>query len=253
MLRALFLTLCLLAFPVAADTALTDLKTALSQLEVKEPLSAELKVSVVRELGRGDNANVNEGQAQISVRADSSGLHWGYTPEALAQKQRERQKTIQDPDADTPLLTAQTELNLPAIARHVSALEHLQRWVELSEYEGHTSTELEGQPARLLTFHYGIERLSSRETRYVNNYRGELKIWIDPQGTPLRSEVSTRLSGRAFIFVRFSSSTDESREYQVFGDRLITRHSHFHSDSSGAGESSVSRVEFWLSPLDEVE
>lgn len=251
MLRALCSTLCLLALPVTADPALTELKTALAAFAVEKPFRAELNVTVKHQLGQGDNANLREGQAQITVRTDDQGIHWGYSPEDLANKQRERKKTIQDPDADTPLLTAQTELNLSSIARHVSALEHLQRWVELSEYQGYTNTRLQGQPARILTFHYGIERLSSRETRYVNNYRGELKIWIDPQGTPLRSEVSTRLSGRAFVFVRFSSDTDESREYQVFGDRLITRRSHFHSDSAGAGERSVSRLEFRLSPIDE--
>lgn len=253
MLRLLCLTLCLLAFPAAADPALADLKAALDERTGTQPLNGELKVTVKHQLGKGDHADLREGQAQVIVRADSTGLQWGYSPEALVQKQRERQKTVRDPNAATPLLTAQAELNLPVVARHVSAVEHLQHWVALSEYQGHSSTQYLGEPARILTFHYGIERLSQRETRYAKNYQGELKIWIDQHGTPLRSEVATRMSGRAFIFVRFSSNTDESHEYHVLGDRLITSYSRYHADASGAGEHSESAVEYWFSPLDEVQ
>ncbi len=246
MLRSIAVTLCLVALPVAAEPALADLKAALDGFKGRQPLTAELKVTVMHQLGQGDKADVREGEAQAAVRADGTGLHWGFSPAALARQQREWQKTLQDPDAATPLLTAQSEFTLPAVTRHVSAAEHLQRWVAMSRYQGHTRTQYLGHTARILTFQYGIERLSRRDTRYVNNYHGELRIWIDPQGVPLRSEISTRLSGRAFIFVRFSSSTDESREYAAIGDRLITRYSSYHSDAAGAGERSVSRVEYWL-------
>lgn len=248
MLRILCLTLCLLAPSAIAEAALADLIVALGRLADKEPLAATLKVSVRHQLGQGDKADVREGEAQVAVRADGSGLQWLYSQEALAQAQREWQATVQDPDAPTPLLTAQNELSLPTVSRHVSALEHLQRWVAMSEYQGSVTAEYLGRPARILSFNYGIERLSRRDTRYVNKYQGELRIWVDEGGRPLRSEITTRLSGRAFIFVRFSSSTDESREYQTLGDRLITRYSSYHSDASGAGERSVSRVEYWLTP-----
>lgn len=239
-------TLLLAATHVRAD-ALDEMLHRLQDLIGQTPVTAHLQAKVKHQLGKDEDANIRAGEASVRVHQNNSGLRFYYSPELLAQMAHEQEQHAQDPDVQTPVLTAIDELQPVAVKRMLSATSSLLRLVESSHYEGVQMDSFAGEPARRLTFSYGLERVSEREKKYVKKYQSQVHVWIDAQGTPLASHHFTRLSGSAFIIIRFKSSTDDYRHYQRYGDRLLLQQRTYASSASGAGEFSAFNSEQQLS------
>lgn len=248
MLRTIVFVIALMASSgqVYAE-ALTEMTATLEQLAGKASITAQIQTQVTRQLGEGEEAHIREGEASVRVVANKSGLRLYYTPEILQTMSDEQQLRTQDADADTPVLTAIDELQPVALKHMLSAAENLLWLVESSQYQGWQEDRYEGRALRKLTFSFGLERLSEREKKYVKKYKSQVHVWIDEAGIPVASHHVSRLSGSAFIIIRFKSSTDEIRRYQRYDDRLLMNYRRQDSDSSGAGERSVHHIEHSLS------
>ena len=247
--RFLLAAVCLAAASTSAAEALDELLGRLQTLTASTEVTAHITTQVRHQLGEEDEANIRQGEASVRVHQDSSGLRFYYTPELLAQMNSEQQQQTRDPDAQTPVLTAIDELQPVAVSRMLSAAENLMWLVESSQYEGSQAETLDGKPVRKLTFSFGLERLSQRDKKYVKKYQSEVHVWIDDTGTPVASHHFSRLSGSAFIIIRFKSTSDEHRRYHRHADRLLITHRTFSTEASGAGEYSAFDSEHQLSVI----
>ena len=239
----------LVAASASRAGVLEEMTDSLRALAAGSEITAHIEARVRRQLGEDEDADIRKGEAGVRVHEDHSGLRFYYTPELLDKMKAEQQQQTHNPDTDTPVLTAINELQPVAVSRMLSASEDLMWLVESSRYEGWQEETFEGQTLRKLTFSFGLERLSQREKKYVKKYQSKVHVWIDDNGLPVASHHFSRLSGSAFIIIRFKSTSDEFRRYRRHDDRLLISHRQYATEASGAGEYSAFESEHQLSVI----
>jgi len=247
-LRSFFLAAAVLATSSAHADGLADLKAALARLSAQTPLKATLDVKATLRQGEGAEAVEKQGQASVALEDGTRGLQVLYAKDTLARMDAESRQQARDPKAKTPTVLAMAKLDSSDIVPMMSATGSMLRGLEEFVFKAEKTDTWNGRPARLLTFSVPLDKLPEQQRKYVKEFDSNVSLWIAADGTPLASEMHTKVKGRAFVVVSFEAVVDRSATYGVVGDRLLTLRSEEHSSSSGAGEHGEERVVRTLQP-----
>ncbi len=231
------ITLCLLLWTnwVHAD-GLFDLKEALSRLPGQSNVKANLEIKSTRKQGEDKNAVETTGQIHVGIEDGTRGMSLSYSKETLSKFMVEARAHSKDKESKTPTRNASNEVNTEEAQVMLSATAFLQRLIDEAKFMGEKSDVFNGKPARLLSFEFGMERLTPNDKKYIKSFESSLSIWINAEGIPLASRLVERGSGRAFIVVSFQQYQEQQNVYQVIGDRLVILRRESKMLSSGAGE-----------------
>jgi len=246
MFRSLLLTTCLLAPLLSHADGLADLKAALPRLASAQPIKAQLSVKTQSRDGDGNDATVDHGAASIWVEDDAQGLRTQIGADLLAKLRAEDVAHEQDANAPTPTSLALQQLDARDVRSLTSAADTLGRILARAGFKQESSTTLNGQPARLLTFDLGPGPLRERQQKYVKKVEGGLQVWIAADGTPLEARSKLKISGRAFVFISFESTQTDRLVFARTGDRLIVVTREQAQSSSGGGEKGDSTTSYVL-------
>lgn len=227
----------LLCTTVKAD-GLSDLKTALARLQGQTPIKAALDVKTSRRQGEGKDAEESNGQVSVFLEDGSRGMQMLYSKEVLARAENEARAKAKDSKSKTPTVIGLSELGTAEVRPMIAPVNGLLRQIEEGSFKGERLDTFNGKPARLLSFEFGIDKLTERERKYVKKLENTLELWIAADGTPLASRTRWFGSGRAFVVVSFESRFDEDSVFGLAGDRLLMLRKESKASSAGAGEKS---------------
>lgn len=211
----------LLTASISGATGLDDLRSALDRVRSRDPIRA--RITQENSGSYEDEGRKRTRQARAAIVAEDGGagrpLKLVYDDSVLAQASREQagRRDSRGPGDAVRDLDALRVLELLRPAEKL--LEDLAGAQLVSESADHVA----GRPARVL-------ELAMRAPRGLDREKGfrvtrSARIWIDPTGAPLASEIRVHTEVRRFIFkVRFD--TVENNEYAVAARRLLTRRRH---------------------------
>jgi hypothetical protein len=221
---------------------LSDLKTALVRLQGQTPIKAALEVKTTRRQGEGKEAEESTGQVSVSLEDGARGMQVLYSKDVLGRAESEARAKAKDSRSKTPTVMGLSELGTAEVRPMMAPVAGLLRQVEEGSFIGERLDTYNGKPARLLSFEFGIDKLTERERKYVKKLESTLELWIAADGTPLASRHRWIGSGRAFLVVSFEQRVDEDSVFGLVGDRLLTLRKEIKLSSAGAGERSESVV-----------
>jgi hypothetical protein len=231
----LFAAMCMASGAVHAD-GLSDLKAALAKAGATTPIKGILEARVTRRIGEGDAASETNGKASIAIADGSDGMTLKYSDELLAQLRAEQAAKARNPELKTPTFATLGELGTGDALSMVSATPRILRSLEKAIFKSERAVVHNGKPARLLSFEIPIETLGKQERKYLKKLDAVLEIWIAPDGTPLASRRRHKVSGSAYVVVRFESNMDEQCVYTLVGDRLVAVRIESLESTSGMGD-----------------
>jgi len=215
------------ALPARAN-GFADLQAALARQQALVPVKGNFRVETWSRQGEGKEASDEQGQAVLNFDDGAQGLRLQFSRETLQRVEQEERASEKDGKAPTPVLTGLRALELAELEEATPKAEVTELW--------------NGQPARRLTYEFGLGRLKERDRKYVNKVDGKLELWIAADGTPLASRTQTALSGRAFVVVSFDATSHEEQMFQPVQGRLVTVRRENRNQSSGAGEKVENRT-----------
>lgn len=240
---ALLLCAALLgAPPPARASGFADLQAALARQQAQVPLKGSFRVETWNRQGEGADGSDEQGQAVLTFDDSASGLRLQFSRDTLQRAEQEERASEKDGKAPTPALTGLRALELAELRRMLSPIAALQSMLEEATPRSEVAELWHGQPARRLSYEFGLGRLKERDRKYVNKVDGRLELWIAPDGTPLASRSQTALSGRAFVVVSFNATSHEEQVFQLVQGRLVTVRRESRHQSSGAGEKAENRT-----------
>lgn len=229
------------ALPARAN-GFADLQAALARQQALVPVKGNFRVETWSRQGEGKEASDEQGQAVLNFDDGAQGLRLQFSRETLQRVEQEERASEKDGKAPTPVLTGLRALELAELRRMLSPAAALQSALEEATPKAEVTELWNGQPARRLTYEFGLGRLKERDRKYVNKVDGKLELWIAADGTPLASRMQTALSGRAFVVVSFDATSHEEQMFQLVQGRLVTVRRENRNQSSGAGEKVENRT-----------
>lgn len=243
LLKICLASLTLLVCQAAHADAVGDLKTALNRLQGRSELKAMLDTKTWHKLGEGNEVIETQGQANINLEYLSSGLRLNYSQELLGKLESEKQAKQRDPNSKTPSLNALREFDIDQVRQMISAAPGLARTLERAILQSEKLDSYAGKPARLLVFALSEDTLGAAERKYIKKIDSRLSVWIDANGVPLASQVSTLAKGRVFIFISFEAKSEVHRVYQQHADHLLITQMESSNLASGVGERSEQKMQ----------
>jgi hypothetical protein len=228
----------LLALAAAATTLtgpVAELDATLARFGAKEPVAAHFTVRHESTNGDGKDALRRGGEVSGEVSEGSAGLTVSWPRALVDQAREEDRQTATDPDARTPAHDGVGQVRTFELAARLDAAAALRQALVGASLVEDRPDVLDGAPARLLVLKLA-PALSARDRKYVKEVESTGKVWLGADGVPLAAEVHSRLSGRAFLVISFSTQQDESWRFEVAGDRLVAVRHEEHDRSEGAGE-----------------
>jgi hypothetical protein len=209
------------------------LSDALAALPGRTPVRARIEHRLATRAG--DEGARPEGVARATATAGPDGLQVSWSPDVLAQADREEQRRAADPEALAPTRDALADLRPLAIARALDAGPELLRLLERSELVEERAEAHEGAPARLLVLKVR-PALSARERKYLSEVEATARIWVGADGLPVAAEQHVKASGRVLLVVGFESEQRETFRFARAGDRLVVVRHELDQRSEGAGD-----------------
>ncbi|MDO8312563.1 MAG: hypothetical protein Q7T25_11550 [Sideroxyarcus sp.] len=182
------------------------------------------------------------GQVSVLLEDGARGMQMLYSKEVLLRAESEARAKTKDSRKKTPTVLGLSELSTAEVRPMIAPVADLLRQIEEGSFKGEKLDTYNGKPARLLSFEFGIDKLTERERKYVKKLDSTLELWIAADGTPLASRFRWIGSGRAFLVVSFEQRADENSVFGLAGDRLLTLRRESKLSSAGAGEKSESTV-----------
>lgn len=219
-----------------------DLQAALARQQAPVPVKGSFNVETWSRQGEGKEGREEQGQAVLNFDDGAQGLRLQFSRDTLQRVEREVRASDKDGKPPTPALTGMRALELADLRRMLSPAAALQSALEEATPKTEVAGLWNGQPARRLTYEFGLGRLKERERKYVNKIDGKLELRIAADGTPLASRLQTALSGRTFVVVSFEATSHEEQVFQLVQGRLVTVRRENRNRSSGAGEKSEIRT-----------
>ena len=233
--------LCAFCGSAYAD-GLADLKQALVRLQAESQISAVLDSMIVSQRGEDSDRVVKRGKVQVFLKDGTDGLQVTYSNEVMRNIEAEARAKIANEEAETPTLDALRELSATDFRTMLSAASSLERRLSQAQFVEETTTQYQGQPARVLHFTLPVESvINDKKTRgYVSKFESEYRVTIADDGSPLESHFEYRGKGRAYIVIRVEAFGSNSAQYQVMNGRLLRVRSEDksgYSSTFGDGES----------------
>lgn len=227
-----FVLMLMMAWPVAADS-LSDLRQVLDRYPANAPFAASGTVHV----NGGAQGAERGGSSRFEVESDTTGFAIRVLPDALQAAETEAAAKKRDPNSSTPTRTAMVALTIFDVMDAIDAAAML-----LNDLSGATLLEQRaavrnGKAATLLRVKVK-STLSTTHSRFVNEPKIELRVWVGAGGVPIAAERDSDYSG-SFLFVKAGNVRKESWEYAVSGDRIFASRNDESDRATAAGRSMV--------------
>jgi hypothetical protein len=223
-LASIFTISILLSHNAIAD-GLSDLKSALERLNGSGPITAyyETQFLEVSDADDKDDRKENSGLVKVQLTDSEQGLQVTYSQEVMNKIEAESMQKNLDEETDTPTLNAVRDINATRMRDLLSAGQSLQRRIAKAEFVSEEQQNIEGRPARLLTFNLPLDAIiDDKKTReYVSKFEGKYSILIDSSGVPLESKTKFNGKGRAFVILSVKANSSNYNRYQIINNRLV--------------------------------
>jgi hypothetical protein len=198
-----------------ADT-ISTLRESLRKLAGSQTVRATLSRESRRE-SEGEKANV--GRITTDVEATAEGVSIHATVAEIARRREEKGSVNLDP-----------EDVLSALHHAPVLLKELDEAVVTSDAQ----TTRNGATVRLLQLKLR-SRIDEEDRKKVKEESRTMKLWLDPAGTPLASEIVEILKLRVLL-LSFSLDARTAMTFAVLGDRLLVVSETHGNSASGLGQ-----------------
>lgn len=231
LLVPLLTSLLLAALPAAGDR-LSDLRAVLQRYPATAPFAASASIQV-----NGESQDVEAsrgGSTNFEVEFGPGGMLLRVPPSALGAAESEAESKKRNPESLTPTRTAMVALTVFDIIDATDIASML-----LNEFEGatliqETETTSGGKAATLLRFKVK-PGLAGTRSRFVNEPKIELRVWVTSDGMPVVAERDSDYSA-SILFVKAANVRKERWEIAVWGDRLYASHVDQNNQASVIGK-----------------
>jgi hypothetical protein len=225
----------LAAVPVAADP-LSDLRSVLQRYPAKNPFAVSASVQV-----NGDSqgvAGARGGSTSFEVEFGAGGLIIRVPPAALGAAESEAEEKKRDPENLTPTRTAMVSLTIFDVIDTLDSAAMLLNDLDGATLVNQTSSTRAGKPATMLRIKVK-PTLAETRSRFVNEPKIELRVWIDSNGMPIAAERDSNYSA-SLLVVKAGNIRKERWEFAISGDRLYASRSDEDNQATVVGKSIVS-------------
>lgn len=210
------------------------LVATLAGLPATSPVRARVEHRVTFTQGEDEPAPP-PGTAWAFVAWGVDGMRVTWNPSLLVRAEAEERARVQDPDAPTPTLDAVADLRTLSLSRAIDAVPWMLRDLADARLLEERLEVEEGTPVRLLVLQVKPS-IPGRDRKYVKDVEATARIWLGPDGVPLRSERRVLIKGRIFLVVGFEIEQRDEFRFARAGDRLVVVRHQSDSRSAGAGE-----------------
>lgn len=228
---ALFLSTLFAVLPAAAEP-LADLRAILQRYPAKAPFAATASVRVNSE--SDDVGAVRDGAANFDVEAGPIGMQLRVLPATLAAAQNEAESKKRDPNSRTPTRTAMVALTVFDVMDALDIASML-----LNELDGATlikATAVTHAGKRATLLHVKVKpTLAGTGSKYVNEPKIELRIWVGADGLPVAAERDSNYSA-SFLFLKAANVRKEHWEVAANADRLYASRADQSNRATAAGK-----------------
>lgn len=225
----------LLITPVLAlADGLSDLRTALKQLQAGDPVALDVEFKLFGRSGENHELVDREGLLRLRLEDGEQGMRVVYAPDTIVLLHKEELAKIADENVKNSALNAVGQFDYWEWRELIYPVAQLELAIASYKFVGEKNDVFEGQPARLLTFSLQQEKIDKSFRKYVKKYNHKFKLWINDKGVPLASQLTEKGSGRIFLVVGFTFKNTVAMRYQQQGNRLISVHREVQDESSGA-------------------
>lgn len=225
----------LLITPVLAlADGLSDLRTALKQLQSGDPVALDVEFKLFGRSGENHELVDREGLLRLRLEDGEQGMRVVYAPDIIALLHREELAKVADENVKNSALNAVGQFDYWEWREVIYPAAQLELAIASYRFVDEKSDVFEGKPARLLTFSLPQEKIDKSFRKYVKKYNHKFKLWVNDKGVPLASQLTEKGSGRIFLVVGFTFKNTVAMRYQQQGNRLISVHREVQDASSGA-------------------
>ncbi len=224
----------LLAFPATAEP-LSDLRTVLQRFPANGPFAVSATLQV-----NGDSkgvAGARAGSARFDAEVGTGGLMIRVAPAALDAAENEAEKKKRNPENLTPTRTAMAALTLFDVIDALDAAAMLLNDLDGATLIAQTPSSHNGKNVTLLRIKVK-PTLAGTSSRFVNEPKIELRVWIDANGLPVAAERDSIYSA-SLLFIKAGNERRERWELVTTGDRLHVSHNEQEDRASVVGKSMV--------------
>ncbi|HEY7772445.1 MAG TPA: hypothetical protein VIC26_04640 [Marinagarivorans sp.] len=248
---SVLLCFCLVALctsAIAETEGLSDFRAALKRLQSTAPISVNAQFKRFGRSGESDELIEREGVVNLRLEDGPSGLSASYSPELIAQMHGEELAKIADENVKTPAINAVGDFQYREWEELLYPAAQLEIMLARYDYVNETIGELDGRPARALTFSMTKDKIDKGFRKYIKHYENQLVVWIDDTGVPIASQIVEQGRGRIFIVIGFKFNSEVNTRYQQYQGRLIAVRREVEDESSGATMQSQRHFIATLSP-----
>jgi hypothetical protein len=232
--------LVLVGWP-AAGNPLSDLRQVLNRYPAQAPFAA---VGTVQVHG-GAEGSARGGASTFEVESGLAGFAIRLLPDVLEAAEAEATAKKRDPNSPTPTRTAMVALTIFDVMDAVDGAAMLLNDLSGATLIRQSAAARSGKGATLLRIK--VKPTLATQSRFVNEPKIELRIWIGADGVPIAAERDSDYSG-SFLFLKAGNVRKESWEFSVRGDRLYTSRNDANDRASVAGKSMVTSRSVSYSP-----
>ena len=222
-------------FPIQADP-LSDLRATLQKYPANDPFTVSASLQV-----KGDSqgmAGGRTGSTNFEAELGPRGLMIRVPPTALVTAEAEAENKKRNPENLTPTRTALVALTLFDVIDALDVGAMLLNDLNGATLIAQTPSTYAGKAATLLRFKVK-STLAGTSSRFVNEPKIEVRVWLDGNGMPVVVERDSSYSA-SFLFVKAGNVRKERWEIAVSGDRLYASHNEEEDRATAIGKSIVS-------------
>lgn len=201
---------------------LSDVKTTLRNLQGHEAVQVRLEYRLWRQAGSDCKmTSPSEGQIGARLAEDPATLRVEWDTTLVQRVEEEARQHDVDAKSPTPLRESLKDLDAGRLHHLLNQGPVLMNLIAESKFVRESQEPLEGKASRLLVFAFE-PRVPSYRLRRLSKREGELKVWIDGEGIPLRMESTIRYQGKmSRFFGAFSVKTVATTVFNRHENRLM--------------------------------
>jgi hypothetical protein len=209
------------------------------EVPCRAPFAASAKVQV-NAAAQEDASRAGEGAFEIE--SGPNGFIIRISPRTLAAADNEAAAKKHDPNAPTPTRTAMVALTVFDTMDSVDAASMLRDDLSSATLLDEKSATVDGKPSTVLRVE--VKPSFATKSRFVNEPRIELKVWIGSDGIPFAAERVSNYSA-GIGFVKGENTRSERWDFAVYGDRLYATRNDQNEDATAAGKHIKSSRTVW--------
>lgn len=231
---------------VAQPITLAQLRTQLQSMEASAPLSAEISLSDSTTSGDKDKPKMVQGRIALHIDDGADGFGIRLPADVLAHASKESEASALDADVPTPTSNALGTLGPVMLNGIADFAPVLLCKLEGAKLTGQQDAVRAGERVHVMTFDIPSQ-IGKAMKSSVNEYKGQLTVWLDGNGVPVAAHESRHYKGSKF-FISFAFFGNKDYDLQRVGQRLVVQHYHSVQGSTGMGSTTRRTLDIELTP-----